>query len=145
MSDGQRWHLEPAFSGKLGVKPGHRVHLVNPPTGFSEELAAVSPHIILEPGLDQGHLDVILAWPAGDLSTMFQRLLPSLRPDGAIWVVIPKKASKTAGPSFQSALQAALPLGLVDNKTLSFSPTEYGIRFVIRRGLRKAAPQTQLL
>ncbi len=137
--------MEPAFPRKLGMKPGHRVHLVNAPTGFSKELAAVSPHIILEPGLDQGPLDMILAWPAGDLSTMFQRLLPSLRPDGAIWVVIPKKASKMAGPSFQSALQAALPLGLVDNKTLSFSPTEYGIRFVIRRELRKAAAQAQLL
>ena len=54
------------------------------------------------------------------------------------WAVIPKKkalAGRT-GPTFNGVQNAALPLGLVDNKDLGFSDTEYGIRFVIRKELR---------
>jgi len=129
--------MEYDFPRKLGLKAGQRVSLVNPPQGFGEELAQIVPGIAFANGGGPEPVHMVVAWPERDVPAMFRQLLPIISPDGAIWVVIPKKAGKCPGPSFQCLLDAALPIGLVDNKTLSFSTTEYGIRFVIRRELRK--------
>jgi hypothetical protein len=60
----------------------------------------------------------------------------ALKPDGALWVVIPKqKLAKERGVPYDwnAMLACALKTTLVDNKTLTFSPEEYGTRFVIRK------------
>lgn len=129
--------MEADFPRKLGLKPGHRVYLLHGLPGFADELAAATPAVTLTGSAGQEPVDLAVAWPENDIGAMFRELLPHLKQDGAIWLVIPKKSSGAPGPSFQSALDAALPLGLVDNKVLSFSATEYGIRFVIRRELRR--------
>lgn len=40
--------------------------------------------------------------------------------------------------TFDDLLEIALRTDLVDNKTLTFSEKEYGVRFVARRHLRRA-------
>lgn len=111
--------------------------MLHAPQGFGQELTAVSPAISLAGCEEPEPVDMVVAWPEPNLEAMFRQLLPRMRQDGAIWLVIPKKSSGIPGPSFPASLEAALPLGLVDNKTLTFSAIEYGIRFVIRRQLRK--------
>jgi len=58
--------------------------------------------------------------------------------DGAIWAVIPKKkvAKKTTSVTFDQVQTVALKTDLVDNKVVSLSDGEYGIRFVVRKEKR---------
>ena len=63
-----------------------------------------------------------------------------IREDGFIWAVIPKKvAIKDVGRdvTFEDVLRVALKTDLVDNKTLTFTDEEYGIRLVVRKHLRR--------
>jgi len=74
----------------------------------------------------------------GDL----RRFRALIEEDGFLWVVIPKKtAMKPLGRdvTFQDVLDIALRTDLVDNKTLTFSETEYGVRLVVRKHLRRGA------
>ena len=60
--------------------------------------------------------------------------------DGFIWAVIPKKAAIEAlgrDVTFEDVIELALRTDLVDNKTLTFSEREYGVRLVVRRHLRR--------
>jgi len=63
-----------------------------------------------------------------------------IREDGFVWAVIPKKSAiRDLGRdvTFEDVLQAALGMDLVDNKTLTFTDEEYGIRLVVRKHLRR--------
>ena len=131
--------MRPDLPHKLGLKEGLRVYLVNSPGSFARDLAEISPQVRLSTCLGNEPADVIIAWPVGGISQMLQEFLRVLEPDGAIWIVIPKKAFVSAGPSFQSLLNVALPMGLVDNKSLALSETEYGVRFMIQSKLRRAS------
>jgi hypothetical protein len=133
--------MTPEFLKKLGVQPGQRLLLLDAPECFSSTLAeALPPGCALEDGETAGPIDLVLLWVRQEsgLSQRLAQLMQDLVPNGAIWTVIPKKKALrgTRGPTFAGLQEAALPLGLVDNKDLGFSGTEYGVRFVIRRELR---------
>jgi hypothetical protein len=60
-------------------------------------------------------------------------------PDGAIWVVIPKKkfaAKRGIAFSWEEMQAAGLQTDLVDNKVATVSEEDYGTRFVIRKDRR---------
>ena len=136
--------MTPEFPRKLGVRGGARIRLLGAPPQFARALAeAIPPDCALTaegvPGA-ASPLDVVLWWVSDqdDLTLTLRELMDRLAGNGAVWAVIPKKkalAGRT-GPTFNGVQNAALPLGLVDNKDLGFSDTEYGIRFVIRKELR---------
>ncbi len=135
------------FGRKLGIRSGHLVSLLNAPPFIAPVLrAALPPDVSLHVGLPQdGQPDVVLFWPdAGtDLARVFQDLRWKIKPDGAVWAVIPKKpVADSRGPRiyFDELLAQVLPTGLVDNKTLTFSQEEYGVRFVVRKELRRVPP-----
>lgn len=130
---------DPAFYKKLGIKPGHTVLFRNAPSDFTDALLPNLPGgVTVLDELEQGQRpDIIILWlnAEEDLNTLFGALRWTVKPDGAVWAVIPKKTvAKKRGInlSFEGAQAAALPTGLVDNKTLTFSDEEYGIRYVVR-------------
>jgi hypothetical protein len=96
----------------------------------------------LAPVNGRSKVDIILVWlqPKDDLRKVFDRLEAQIRPDGAIWAVIPKKSALQKGEAAVewAAVQAAgLASGrLVDNKELRFDDCYYGTRFVVRRERR---------
>jgi hypothetical protein len=60
-------------------------------------------------------------------------------PDGAIWLVIPKRSFQEdfgVTMSWDQMQAEALTTDLVDNKTATYSLQTYGTRFVIRRSAR---------
>jgi hypothetical protein len=64
-------------------------------------------------------------------------------PDGAIWVVVWKKAFLPEGASsWEETQEAMLETGWVDNKVLSLGAEVYATRYVRRRrpGKREPAP-----
>jgi hypothetical protein len=129
-----------SFIDKLGLRPGQSVCLLDVPQDFvDEKLAGALDGCRVGRALGgHGQTDLVIVWPQGEngLADLFQRLRASVAPDGAVWVVIPKKeAARRRGArlDFEAVQRAALPTGLVDNKVLSFGDEEYGVRFVVRR------------
>ena len=64
-------------------------------------------------------------------------LRPAIRPDAAVWVSWPKKASKVPTDITEDVVRAvALPLGFVDVKVCAVSDVWSGLKLVIRKTLR---------
>jgi hypothetical protein len=77
----------------------------------------------------------------GSLSAFFRGLAGALEPEGALWVVFPKKpfAEQLRFPYLWLDVQkAGLSAGLVDNRIAAFSPRLTSIRFVIPVARRRA-------
>ena len=62
-----------------------------------------------------------------------------MKPDAAIWVSWPKKASKVPTDITEDTIRAiALPMGLVDIKVCAVDDVWSGLKLVIRKELRAA-------
>ena len=128
---------------KLGIKPGMRVILLDPPAQAATAIRAGAPaSVVWKRSLGKTRFDLIFFWPAktAGLSRVFARLQKSLVPDGAIWAVMPKKAfaaGRGVAFSWEEMQAEGLRGELVDNKVATISATNYGTRFVIRKERRR--------
>jgi len=122
----------PTRLDKLGVKPGMSVLCLSlRDEQFIEELCArgaevsarrrTGADIIFYGAPDRGALDSLPA------------LVPSMRKDGALWVIRPKGVKAITESEVMAAGKAA---GLVDVKVVSFSETQTAEKFVIPRADR---------
>ncbi len=125
---------------KLGVTDGQKILVHRAPKSFTQELRDQSPPdtLISTRLTTRARYDIIFhfAAPDQDLDHLFREMESVLQPDGALWVIIPKqKQAKQLGYLYDwnQLIACALKTTLVDNKTLTFSPEEYGTRFVIRK------------
>ncbi len=130
---------------KLGVAPGQRILLRHSPRGFREALRSQLPHgtRLTTRSTRKARYDLIFEWPGPDedLDELFEQVQHWLMPGGALWIVIPNQRAARARAvryNWTAMVEAALKTTLVDNKTLSFSPQEYGTRFVIRKIYRES-------
>jgi hypothetical protein len=132
---------------KLGLKPEQAICLLEatPETGHvirsacNEELGG---DVAISETLAEGPFDMIFFWPREleGLAGRFAVLQRQIVPDGAIWVVTPKKAvAQRRGVmlTWEETQAAALTTDLVDNKIASVTDEEYGTRFVIRKERRR--------
>jgi hypothetical protein len=135
---------DPILARKLGLAPGQAICLLG---ASAEGGAAVRSACPKGSGvtekLGQGVFDLIFFWPRRErgLEESFGRLQGKIRPDGAIWAVIPKKESKRGREldfTWEDLQAAGLTTDLVDNKIASITDEEYGTRFVIRKDRRSA-------
>jgi hypothetical protein len=113
---------------KLGIKPGHRVLLLNAPEGFALEDVPVVRRAT-------GFADVILSFHTE--RKPLERRLPVLRThmeqNAGLWIAWPKKASKLPTDITEDVVRAiALENRLVDNKVAAIDDTWSGLRLVIR-------------
>jgi len=61
----------------------------------------------------------------------------AIKPEGAVWVSWPKKASKVPTDITEDTIrEVALPLGFVDVKVCAVSEIWSGLKLVIRKELR---------
>src|SRR5689334_14029572 len=103
---------------KLGIKPGGRVHVVSPPSNYRSLLAPLPSNVKfvrrLDPNVDVLH---VFTTSEGQLRSLLPTAIRTMRPDAAVWVSWPKKASKVPTDITEDTIRAvALPLGLVDIK-----------------------------
>jgi hypothetical protein len=129
---------------KLGVSAGQKILVRRAPKSFTQELRDQAPPdtMISTRLTTRNRYDLVFyfAAPDEDFELFFPAMERALKPNGALWVVIPKqKLARRLGVLYDwnSMIACALKTTLVDNKTLTFSPEEYGTRFVIRKELRK--------
>src|SRR5690242_4451480 len=110
----------PGYSGrpqaaKLGLKPGHRVSLHQPPAGWA---LTAPPDGLAGPGPD-GQAGVIVGFfcekadRAAELGELGRRIYPA----GALWVGWQRRAAGPRSDITQRFIRAqALPIGLLDVK-----------------------------
>jgi hypothetical protein len=121
---------------KLGIKPHHRVALLQSPKGFTQTLGELPGSVEVQTNLEEpAPVDVVLFFTdtATDLTVQFPTLARHLTPAGGLWIAWPKKASGvTTDLTEDRVREIGLRLGLVDNKVCAIDDTWSGLRFVFR-------------
>lgn len=129
---------------KLGIKPGHRVAVVNAPDAFDAVLGALPPGVELVHAPAGNEVKAlpydVVVWfmtRRDVLADAVRRAGELLTPAGGLWIGWPKRASGiTSEVDADVVREVALPTGLVDNKICAIDADWSGIRLVLRRELR---------
>jgi len=121
---------------KLGIKPGHRVALLNAHEDFRQTLGELPEAVeLLTESRGGPALDVIVFFTTelSELKKRFNAIAKRLTPAGGFWVAWPKRASGVATDLTEDIIRAVgLEAGLVDNKVCAIDEIWSGLRFVIR-------------
>lgn len=122
---------------KLGIKPGMRACLIQPPPYYNE-LTGPMPEDVSVSGLE-GMLDFIhyFSMGAAELSADFPRLKAHLDKKGMIWISWPKgKSGVKTDLNGNIVRQIGLDTGLVDIKVCSVDEVWSGLKFTYRKSDR---------
>ena len=119
---------------KIGIKPGHRVALLNAPHGFKKELVEIpeSVQFVNEDG--KSLLDVVIFFTKQrkEVEKELPRLRRKIKQNGMICVSWPKKASGVATDVTEDIIRdTALGCGLVDIKVCAVNDILSGLKLVI--------------
>ena len=126
------------LSRKLGIKPGHSVHAIAAPRGYRAMLDPLPHGVTFTPRFSSA-VDVVhvFATDQSALASLIPRIRKEMKPDAAVWVSWPKKASKVRTDVTEDVVRAiALPTGLVDVKVCAVDDVWSGLKLVIRKALR---------
>lgn len=128
---------------KLGIRDGHVVGWEAAPPGFAEKLD-LGPAVVTSFAFDgRRRHDVIVAFARDRdaLEGTAERLAPSLKWNGGLWLAWPKKRSPLATDVRDSHVRrAGLEAGLVDNKVCAVDEDWSALRFVYRKADRPGRP-----
>jgi hypothetical protein len=124
---------------KLGLKPGQRVALDDPPPDW----VFADPPGGLEMVGPADAADVIVAFfpRAAELGLRLPGLASRIFPAGAVWAAWPRRAGGHASDITDNVVREyALPLGLVDVKVAAIDDDWSGLRLVWRKENRGSRP-----
>ncbi|MEU7893918.1 hypothetical protein AB0B45_13750 [Nonomuraea sp. NPDC049152] len=112
---------------KLGIKPGHRVLVVDAPCDLD------IPAYHRRPGREPYDVILIFCADAATLHQRFGKAAARLVKNGGLWVCWPKRAGGVPTDlSDDHVREYGLAQGLVDNKVAAIDGTWSGLRFVYR-------------
>lgn len=122
---------------KLGIKPGHRIRLLDAPADFARILGELPDDVQVISGDGDGNrsLDLVLYFTtsADALRARFEALAGSLVPAGMLWIAWPKRASKVPTDLTEDVVRAiALERGMVDVKVCAIDAIWSGLKLVYR-------------
>jgi hypothetical protein len=123
---------------KLGITDGCTVVAIGAPGHYKALLAPLPPKVRFVKSDDRS-ADIIhvFATDRRALADRLVRLVSTIRPDAAVWVSWPKKASGMTTTVTEDVIrEIALPLGFVDVKVCAIDETWSGLKLVIRKALR---------
>jgi hypothetical protein len=124
---------------KLGIVEGTRIFLLDAPNNYLELAAPVPERAQVVKKIDD-KTDIVHLFTTkrAGLTALLRSSLAKLRPDAAIWVSWPKKASKIPTDITEDTIrQVALPMGLVDIKVCAINEVWSGLKLVVRKENRK--------
>ena len=116
---------------KLGIKPGHRLMLLNAP----EQLGLDLPEGVDVVRHARGTADVIVTFHTErrDYEQRLPKLRECMEPACGLWIAWPKQASKVPTDLDENGVRDfALQNVLVDNKVAAIDEVWSGLRLVIR-------------
>ena len=111
---------------------------VDAPDDYPGLLAPLPEGVVFEKRLSKltGIVHLFTAQKAR-MAAELEKLRGLIRPDAAVWVSWPKKASKVSTDITEDTIrELALPLGFVDIKVCAVSEVWSGLKLVIRKELR---------
>jgi hypothetical protein len=118
---------------KLGIKEGSVIRLYHQPPGYRSLFTDWPENVITDE--DSGNKKDLIHFftqSAEELHHSLPGLKDEIRPNGAIWISWPKKASKVPTDLTEDVIrQLALAAGLVDIKVCSVDDTWSGLKLVI--------------
>lgn len=133
-----------ALATMLGIRAGSKVSVINPPRGFVQKLNPLPDGVEFLITAQSG-LDVILFFTS-DAKELVQRLPPLSRAmalQGGIWICWPSGEGVRSTVDEDFVRQAALDIGLVDNKVCLIDETWTGLRLVRRPRGRVEKPDAE--
>ncbi len=119
---------------KLGIKEGHRLALLDAPTGFESTLGELPAGVAIRTTA-RGRSDVVVCFVTsrGGIERRFDSLKRAIAHDGGLWFAWPKRASGVETDVTEDVVrEIALARGLVDNKVCALDETWSGLRLVFR-------------
>jgi len=125
---------------KLGIKPGFRMAILNPPDDYSETLGKLPENTVVDRNLDDGNFDFIhyFTREKTQLEQQIRTLKAALKFTGMLWISWPKRASKVATDLDGNIVrEIGLNAQLVDVKVCAVDPVWSGHKFVYRLKVRK--------
>lgn len=123
-----------SLAEKLGVKPGVRLWLLNPPKHYLSLLGDLPPGAALVSEADKA--DVLHAFTSNraTLAANAARLTGSLKQGAALWISWPKKSSALFIDLTEDGVRdVLLPTGWVDVKVCAVDADWSGLKFLRRR------------
>ena len=124
---------------KLGLKPGQRVSLDDPPPGWTLSDPPDGLVYVGGPGEAPSEADVIIAFftRAEEIGAQLPALAERIYPDGAVWAAWPRRAGgHTSDITDNVVREHALAIGLVDVKVAAIDDDWSGLRLVWRAANR---------
>lgn len=124
---------------KLGIAESSRVFLADAPKDYLKLVAPAPKGMQVVKKIDQG-TDIVHLFTTdrARLAALLRSSLAKIRPDAAIWVSWPKKASKVPTDITEDTIrEVALPMGLVDIKVCAVDEVWSGLKLVVRKENRK--------
>jgi hypothetical protein len=124
---------------KLGIKPGHRVALIDAPAELRDWLAPSPTDVTFGKPTATSDLVHLFAVRRAILARHLASLRKTLQDEAVVWVSWPKKTSKVETDITEDTIRGvALPLGFVDVKVCAVSDVWSGLKLVVRKELRAA-------
>jgi hypothetical protein len=120
---------------KLGVKVGSTIFVENAPCAYEDLLAPMPEKVALQasigPATDIIH---VFSTSKSHLAKFLKKSVARMRPDAAVWVSWPKKASGVSTDVTEDTIrEIAFALGMVDIKVCAVDETWSGLKLVIRK------------
>ena len=126
---------------KLGLKPGLRIRVENPPCDYVELLDLAGADLALaapNAAIDLAHVFAIFC---SDLDTWIGVLSSQLPANGVLWAPWPKESSRVATDITEDTIRLiAMPRSLVDIKVCAVDATWSGLKRVWRKEVRSGKP-----
>jgi hypothetical protein len=90
--------IDASLIKKLGIKPKHRVNILNAPEGFSEQIGTLLPADVelLTTPTSAGNFDVVLQFVRNkaEVEEDTPKAIQQVKPGGFLWLSYPKQSSK---------------------------------------------------
>lgn len=128
----------------LGIRPGAKVSIINPPRGFVSKLNPLPDGVEFLVTAATG-LDVILffTYSNREIIERLPALSRAMAVTGGIWIAWPFGLDLHTGITEEFVRQAALDIGLVDNKRAELDATWRALRLVWRPKGRPEKPESK--
>lgn len=123
---------------KLEIREGARVFVWDGPKDYRDLVAPLPGGVRFAKGLDSdADLVHVFATARTRLERALKTLRLTLRPEAAVWVSWPKKASRVRTDVTEDVIrELALPMGWVDVKVCAVDETWSGLKLVVRTSER---------
>jgi hypothetical protein len=134
--------VAPGYSGtplakKLGIKAAARVLSLSAPADYPTWLAPLPEAVVFGANAQDADVIHLFVTERAVLTENLNAFRHQMKPDAAIWVSWPKKASKVPTDITEDTIrEVCLPIGLVDIKVCAVSDVWSGLKLVIRKELR---------